>query len=799
MHRFSIYLPLFALVALLFSSCRSTRILSDGEYMLIKNNVTVNDAKSPDFDNLRSYTRPLPNKKFMDVFNVKTMAYAAGYPRTDNKGIVHDSKFKKWMRTKVGEPPVLLDSAEIDNSMSQLDIVMNQLGYFDNEIDFEVKHKKSNYKKVRVEYNITAHDPYFISSINYNIDIPQYKKIIVLNQRASLLSAGMQYNENVINEELTRIINLIRDEGYYYVEKSNIRCIVSYDEAQDSASTDPKTVSLEILMKIPEHENANRYLYKYYFNDVYIHTNFDAAAPEGQQYDTVLYQAKFKFDSTRYYFITPHVADDGYRIKDFNYPVIASTISSRTGIPYSQYVKRNSSRALNLLDNFTYTNISYREREDLLDTNKKIGYLDSHYLLTRQKVHSIGGQIDLRNDKSAISFTYTNRNIFKGAEHLTLNMSAGYFYYSLPNLFKHDRAYSYPEFNISASLDFPKLFLFKNYQRRDGIKYNTSIDLGVNYSGLYGKLMYFAALTYNWSPNFYTNHSFSPIDISTINNNDKRYANILNIYKYPTSYQNRFGKFMLFSMEYSFNYLVPFSGNKRKHNMRISINTESTGLLLKGLNALFTPDHRWIFGRNSLDTTGYSYSTMERLEFTWNYTYKVNNNNAWAMRLNAGAIIPIDKESYVPYEKGFYLGTSNSMRGWGYRGLGPGSYERERDSLYTGDIKIELNLEWRGTIYRSFKYGIFTDIGNIWLARRNDDMPNAEFSFKRFYKELAVDVGIGLRLDFDFFVLRLDYALPIYDPTRTSYGGCVLNEEWFDGPRRLRFGDGLKIAIGYAF
>ena len=463
MHRLSIYLPLFALVAVLCSSCRSTRILSDGEYMLIKNNVTVNDAKSPDFDNLRSYTRPLPNKKFMDVFNVKTMAYAAGYPRTDNKGIVHDSKFKKWMRTKVGEPPVLLDSAEIDNSMSQLDIVMNQLGYFDNEIDFEVKHKKSNYKKVRVEYNITAHDPYFISSINYNIDIPQYKKIIVLNQRASLLSAGMQYNENVINEELTRIINLIRDEGYYYVEKSNIRCIVSYDEAQDSASTDPKTVSLEILMKIPEHENANRYLYKYYFNDVYIHTNFDAAAPEGQQYDTVLYQAKFKFDSTRYYFITPHVADDGYRIKDFNYPVIASTISSRTGIPYSQYVKRNSSRALNLLDNFTYTNISYREREDLLDTNKKIGYLDSHYLLTRQKVHSIGGQIDLRNDKSAISFTYTNRNIFKGAEHLTLNMSAGYFYYSLPNLFKHDRAYSYPEFNISASLDFPKLFLFKNY------------------------------------------------------------------------------------------------------------------------------------------------------------------------------------------------------------------------------------------------------------------------------------------------------------------------------------------------
>ena len=661
-----------------------------------------------------------------------------------------------------------------------------------------MKHKKSNYQKVRVDYLITANDPYHISSINYNIDIPQYKKIIVLNKRGSLLAPGMQYNENVINEELTRIINLIRDEGYYYVEKSNIRCIVSYDEPVDSAGTDPKTVSLEILMKIPEHDNANRYLYKYYFNDVYIHTNYDATAPEGQLYDTVLYQAKFKFDSTRYYFITPHVAD-GYRIKDFNYPVIASAISSRTGIPYSQYIRRNSSRALNQLDNFTYTSISYHEREDLLDTIQKIGYLDSYYLLTRQKVHSVGGQIDLRNDKSAISFTYTNRNIFKGAEHLTVNLSAGYFYYSLPNLFKRDRAYSYPEFNISTSLDFPKLFLFKNYQRRDGIKYNTSIDLGVNYSGLYGKLMYFAALSYNWSPDYYSNHSFSPIDISTINNNDKRYANILNIDNYPSSYQNRFGKFLMFSMKYSFNYLVPFSINKRKHNMRISINTESSGLLLKGLNALFTPDRHWVFGRNSLDSTGYNYSTLERLEFTLNYTYKINNNNAWAMRLNAGAILPLDKDSYVPYERGFFMGTSNSMRGWGYRGVGPGSYERGRDSLYTGDIKVEINLEYRGTIYRSFKYGIFTDIGNIWLAREYEDMPNANFSFKRFYKELAVDVGVGLRLDFDFFVIRVDYAVPIYDPTRTSMGGRFINKEWLNGRHRLRFGDGLKIGIGYAF
>ena len=139
------------------------------------------------------------------------------------------------------------------------------------------------------------------------------------------------------------------------------------------------------------------------------------------------------------------------------------------------------------------------------------------------------------------------------------------------------------------------------------------------------------------------------------------------------------------------------------------------------------------------------------------------------------------------------------MRAWSYRGLGPGSYEHGKDSLFTGDIKIELNMEYRGTLYRSFKYGIFADWGNIWLARNHGDMPGAEFKFNRFYKELALDVGVGLRLDFDFLVIRVDYALPLYDPTRTSFGGRWINKEWFSGPRQVRFSQGLKFAIGYAF
>lgn len=787
---------LFVVLLLVAAACSSTKTLSEGQYMLDKNNVEVKDEKGPQFDNLKSYVRPIPNKKFLDLINLRTMAYTGGQPKYDKKGNLKDSKFKKRLREKWGESPVLLDSTEISNSMRQLSMVMGQLGYFDASISFDVIHNKKDFKKVKVNYLILANEAYHISKINYDIDIPEYRKIIILNKEESLLNEGMRYDEDIINQEFTRIINLLRDEGYYYVEKSLINAEVSYDMPTDSLQTDPKSVTLNIQVKIPEGSDASRYLYKYYFNNTYVQTNFDPNTPADQTYDTVRYVNLHKGSDC--YFVTPHDDELSEPIKDYTYKTIANAIFTKRGEAFSQRARRVSSQALNRLDNFSYFNISFLEDLSKLDTLNKIGYLDAVYRLTRKKVHSVGGQIDLRNDKSAISFSYTNRNIFKGAENLTINLSAGYFYYSLSNLFHNNRSYAYPEFGVNASLDFPKLFLFSKYQNPEALKYSTTLKFGVNYSGLYRRLIYNTSLTYNWTPNRIVSHSVSPIDISTINNDDKRFANILNYDDYPESYQNRFGKFFLLSLKYNLNLLVPLEVTNFRHNMRLSANFESSGLLLKGLNRLISPNERWVLSRNSLDSSGYNYTSFEKLEFTWLYSFKINANNTFSTRMTAGAIIPLDDESYMPYERGFYMGTSNSMRGWGYRGVGPGSYEHGRDSLFTGDIKLELNFEYRGTIYRTLKYGIFADVGNIWLSRECADMPGAEFKFKRFYRELAFDAGIGIRIDLDFLVLRVDYAIPFYDPTRGSVGKWI-NSRWLEGRHAIHWGEGLKIAIGYAF
>lgn len=765
--------------------------------MLVRNNVEVKDAKSPDFDNLKTYVRPVTNKKFMDLVRIKTVFYDWGQPTYDKNGNTKDSKFRRFLREKMGEPPVLLDTVEITNSIDQLKIVMKQLGYFDAEIDYKITYKGKDKKRSKVDYFITAHDPYTISHIEYDIPIPEYKRIVVINQRKTLLFEGMQYNEQAIGDELTRIINLIREEGYYYVEKSIIRCEVSYDPP-DSLGNDPKSVSIAIIMKIPQNENSSKYLYKYYFNDIYVDPNAQSVPLPEQKLDTISYDWKTRNDSVRFYFIEENI--DGKIKPYFSYKVLANSIYSRTGQPYSQMVRSSSSRALNSLDNFEYISILFKENEALLDTANKIGWLDVYYRMIRKKQHSAGGQIELRNDKSALSLSYTNRNLFKGAEHLTLNLSGGYFYYSLTNLFSKTAGYSYPEFGVSATLDFPnRLFLFNNHGVDNSVSRNTALKFGVNYSGLYRRLMYNTSLTYRWEPSYYISHSFSPIDVSTINNSDKSIYRLLNYAQYPESYQHKFGKFFLLSAKYSFNYLIPKFLETKKHNMHLSVSCESSGALLRALNAIFTPEKRWVLSKNKLDSLGYDYTTFEKVDVLWNYTYSINKDNAIATRAEMGFIIPIDKDSYIPYEKGFYMGTSNSMRGWGYRGLGPGSYQHGRDTLYTGDIKIEFNIEYRGTLYRSFKYAIFTDVGNIWLSKKYDDMPGADFSFTRFYKELAVDVGIGLRLDFDFFVIRLDYAVPIYDPMRSSEQGKTINIKWLDPPHSLRFSQGLKLAIGYAF
>ena len=812
----------FLFLILIFSSCKSTKVLKENEYMLTKNSVNVVDVSGTRFDDLVYLVRPETNKKFMGIFNIKTACYAAGQPKRNEKtGEEKDTKFRSWLREKRGEKPVSLDSAQIQYSMEQIGISMRKSGYFDAKTSAEVLFHGRDKKKARVNYSVTAYTPSFIREIRYDIEIPEFRKIILLDSANCLFKTGDQYDETVLANERNRITNLIRNRGYFHFSREFIS--IEVDTMKMHQYPDAKgrpTLALTIKGNTNRyrHEDAKKNLdCRYIYNNVYIYTNYDLEMEGNAAVDTVRFRSyRNKRDSTSYYFITPKVDKNRFDrkhqlVKDFKYRTLTDMIYTKKGWTFSSDgYNRSYKRLSDLNNNFSIINIEYIENRGLRDTLLKKGELDVRYKLTRTKLHSLAGELSARSDRANLSFTYSNKNIFRGAEKLSVNMYGGVVYQNAINKGKKEKAKErenpnkndvrdvFGNIGGTVTLDFPRLFIFKQTQKIEALKYSTSVSFGANYSWQYNRFMMNTGITYNWSPNYQMNHSFTPLMISTIDISTKTRNSIQN---YPESFKGRFTKDIIFGFKYGLHYLVPT--DKNRHILQLKLDLESSGLMPysanKINNAIKGIDKTWLI-------MNYNYTTYEKGEFTLRYTYTLNKNSAIATRFNMGVAASFDKEKHIPFEGSFYLGGANSMRGWGVRTLGPGAYSpynqgKKIDFERVGDIKLEMNLEYRGTIFKAFKYGIFADMGNIWLLRQYDDMPNATFQWNEFYKQIALAVGAGLRLDFKFFLIRIDYGVPIYNPSMPKAKGYWINEGWGNNKdgQKLSWVSGFQFAIGHAF
>ena len=792
-----------------FTSCNYTKNLAKHEYVLVKNVVKIEEIKGQEFDDLIYLVRPIPNKKFMDIFPIGISLWAYHQPKMDTvSGKIKDSKTNKWLREK-GVPPVLLDTNDMQRSITQIQLAMFQRGYFDAQARAEVHYKKK--QKAKVNYFVTPNTPYYIRNIDYQIDIPEYKRIVMTDTANSLLKKGMIYNENMFVAERTRIVSYIRDQGYFYAADNIVTFAVDSVNAFNYLNAQGKpTVTLTIQISFDEHsdeEVKSKIINRYKFNDVSIYTNYDLNFDKNVHLDTVFYyDFRSKSDSTLYKFFTlkklKQKTNKMKLIKDYNSRTIAGTIWMKKGEIYSQTAYDRTSKKLRDLRNFTIINIAYNEEDALWDSITKMGVLNTTLRLTRAKQHTIGADFELRTDKTTLGILYANKNIFRGAEYLTISGYGSVCYSRWFNsIIKKEpfQDYSiYGEVGGEASLQFPRLLMLPKYQNVKLWSYATAIRLAFSYSQLYSRLTLQAAYTYKWSPSRYLYHAISPVELTTLDSQSNR--DTAHFKYYPESYQRKFGTFFIPSASYSLNYEMPRTKN---HALRINFFLETAGLLLYATNKVVNNEKMWKVFNN------FTYGTYEKFDLNLVYTNTINKNNAFAMRFLFGMAIPYKKGSVIPFEKSFFVGGANSMRGWSFRQLGPGGFSTDQYTTEidpdisrtyverVGDMRIELNLEYRGPIYKAFKFGIFSDIGNVWLLSKYEDMPNAEFNFNTFYKQIAVCVGVGLRLDFNFFLIRLDYGLPIYDPSK-PIGNYWINKnwkkyEWWKGAQGIQFG------INYAF
>jgi len=797
----------YALLALVlfFSSCNYTKHLTHDEHALVRNTVKVDGvkgAKATQFDDLIYLVRPIPTKKFMEVFPVKASLWAYHQPKYDSiTGKTRDSKFNRWCR-KNGTAPVLLDSLEMQRSMMQIDLAMFKLGYFDASTKTEVQFLKK--QKAKVNYWVTPNLQYFIRSINYQIDIPEYKRIVITDTVNSLLKTGKSYNEEDLVAERNRMISKIRNQGFYYATPEMVTFLIDTNNAFGylNAQNNP-TVAITIKVSFDDlldesliTKSKNRYR----FNNVLVYTNYDLNFDKSVNLETIPYlDFRNKSDSTLYEFVTTKkIKKSAARtklIKDYKSRTIAGAVWMKKGDLFSQTAYERTYKKLQDLRNFTIININYHEDETLWDSINKTGVLNTTLRLTRAKQNTVETKFETRTDRTTLQAAYINKNIFRGAEYLTISGQSSIYYYEWFNsLIKKVTTADYlfyGEGGGAVSFQFPRLLMLPKYQNINFWDYSTEIKFLCNYTQKYSRLNLQLSYIYRWSPTRFLTHSISPIEVSTLDTRNSRdnYA----ISKYPIDYQRKFDKFFLPSAKYTLSFRKP-----GKDDMRVNFSFETVGLLLYSVNTLVNKNNIWtIFN-------GFNYGTYEKFDLNVTHKKNINKNNSFATRFIFGMAVPFRKGAVIPFERSFFVGGSNSMRGWTFRQLGPGGYHNyaEEDDFNierVGDMKIELNLEYRGTIYKAFKFGIFSDIGNVWLLSKYEDMPDAEFRFQTFYKQIAACVGAGLHLDFGFFLIRLDYGIPLYDPSK-PVGNYWINKSWVNKEMKLWKGtEGIQFGINYAF
>lgn len=191
---------------------------------------------------------------------------------------------------------------------------------------------------------------------------------------------------------------------------------------------------------------------------------------------------------------------------------------------------------------------------------------------------------------------------------------------------------------------------------------------------------------------------------------------------------------------------------------------------------------------------GIRYSQYVKTNFDYRYYVNIDKRHAVALRTFIGIAIPYGNSVDIPFEKGYYGGGANGLRAWPLRYLGPGSYKPSGSNIErVGDIMLEANAEYRFGIYKFFTGAVFYDVGNIWLLTENETFPGGKFEFKNFGSELAMDIGVGLRLDFSYFIFRIDFAQKLKDPQ------LDVGDRWVPGNHKDWFNPIINLGIGYPF
>lgn len=745
-------------VLLSMFSCNTTKFVPEGEYLLNKAQVKVEDDKTVPTSDLTDYLRQKQNTEILGFWKLQLDIYNTAPTDTTKKA----NAFFARNAHKMGEPPVIFSQEQTDLSRIQLQRAMQNRGYFHASVDTVMRIKK---QKVDITYMVTAREPYTIRDYSVLFSNQELQEI-AQDRRKSLIHEGMQFDAETMDQERQRVASAMRRKGCFYFDKEMIQFVA--DSTRGTGQVSIKMCLQDYVEKLSDTEKDMLFR-KYKIAHIYFHLDYDADhIPEEEVLQT----------STR----------DGYVFTWVGKPLLRERVLMRScpiepGEMYNEHHVERAYANLNRLSPVKYVDISFQP--------VSIDELDCHIVLSRGKLNTVSAEVEGTYSAGdwgiAVGTGYTNRNLFRGAEEFTLSGRGSYEWRQ-----NGGRAI---EAKAAAGLAFPNA---------------PAINLSFNYQNRpdeFSRYIFNAGLTYKLKRrSTRPQHQFQLLDISYVylpwisDDFRQQFLQSTNILKY--SYENHF----IVGWGYAGSYTSYHEKQPLKSYFNINYSVETAGNAMLGLAKLCR------FRQDSMGYTLFNipFSQYAKGDLFFTYHHILNKANRLVYHADIGVAVPYANSKTVPFEKRYFAGGANSVRGWTARSLGPGGY-RGNGSLIdfnnqAGDIRLNLNIEYRVNVWSFINLAAFVDAGNIWTIREYDAQPYGAFAWydggklkSEFYKQIALAYGIGLRLDFSFFVFRIDFGVKLYDPSRLY--GELAGTQWRTVPNGLSWKDDMSFhfAIGYPF
>lgn len=775
---------LLVIFSLFFGGCSAKRFVPEGKKLVHKNRIVISPKSSTlSKSDISMLIGQQPNQHFLGSrFGLWT------YYKTQNH---KDKRVWNWVNEKFGQAPIYFDAQSAQSSAQQMSRYLHNLGYFNNTVTYE---SKIFTKTLNVTYKIQPSIPYTIQDIQYSIPDSALSVLFHLRANESLLKKGDNYNAYRMDDERDRITNQLRNEGYYYFTKDHILFEVD-------SNLQNRSVKLNLQIenrRVPSvgSEPLWQSHKQFFIRNLNIYPNHQPFQQSNLPPDTMTHRFRPKGmqDTVAFRFLSQ--GDPRIRPEAFH-----QIIQIFPGDLASLRATRQTYKGLTNLRIYRASNITFDTTDSRRETDSiaPAQWIDCNIYLQRSKVHSY--TIDLEGTNSGGdpgirgSLVYSNKNLFRGAELFRLRLNGGFEAQrlsaaNLPEGESKSNIFNTTEIGIDASINFPRFLspisfgkITRDYQPKTNLVFGFGSQVRPNYE----RTLLRAAFGYDWMSSNTVSHLFSPINLSSVkvipSPGFEAFLNQLTNRRLKDQYSNH----LIFSLRYSFIYNNQ-NINRLRDFLYYRLNIESSGSVLSLLNksSLYT------FNNDHYELLGIRYAQFLRFDYDFRYYKVLSENNRVVFRTVLGVGVPYGNSSELPFERSFYAGGANGMRGWQFRQLGPGSYTDTLSIERTGDLHLEANVEYRFPIYSFLKGALFIDAGNIWYLSDRSDMPGSSFKPETFYKEIAMDAGLGFRLDLSFFVFRLDAALPLRDPAKAE------NNRWRFNDLRLRNAV-WNFGIGYPF